>query len=230
MGKAARLKAERRRAASELATGSLEVQQAYPVEHAADHEAGHAVVQCTLALPFNYVSLDTSPPGVWPLAGVKKHMGHDWLIGAAGCIADYQSRNLMLPDSEILKLILGSPDGRFAAIDRWGKVAVRPAREPAVMPRGDLYMMAIVMSDDGTGSQWPPHEILKVWRSCETYVTACRTAIDKVAAELLASRRLTYAETFRIATDAMTDLPLPCVPDWFEDARQLTLRLEAEAR
>lgn len=111
MGKAARLKAERRGAAARLPTRPADAQVSYPVEHQAAHEAGHAVVQWTLGLPFDYMSLDTSPPGVWPLASVKQHLGDKWLIGAAGCIADYQSRDLKMPDTEILKLILGSPDG-----------------------------------------------------------------------------------------------------------------------
>ena len=75
MGKAARLKAERRREAAQPSAGSAVRRDSYPVEHVAAHEAGHAVVQWTLNLPFDYVSLDTSPPGVWPLGGVKKHMG-----------------------------------------------------------------------------------------------------------------------------------------------------------
>jgi hypothetical protein len=229
MGKAARLKAGRRREASELRTSLEEVQPAYPVEHAAAHEAGHAVVHWALDLAFDYVSLDTSPPGVWPLAGTKKHIGQDWLIGAAGCIADYQSRSLTIPDSEILKLLLGSPDGRFALIDQSGKIALRPAREPAVMRGADLYRMSLIMTGLGTGYQWPTREIVSVWRSCETYVSVCRTAVNHVAAELLVSRRLICSEVSHITNSAMSGLSLPVVPYWFEDARQLTLRLEAEA-
>jgi hypothetical protein len=97
MGKAARLKAERRRQAARPSAGPA----LGPVQHVAAHEAGHAVVQWTLDLPFDYVSLDSSPPGVWPLASVRKHMGDTWLINAAGCIADLQLRGLILPDSEI---------------------------------------------------------------------------------------------------------------------------------
>ncbi len=224
MGKAARLKAERRLGA----VRSVGVQVSQVLQHQAAHEAGHAVVQWTLGLPFDYVSLDTSPPGLWPLAGVKQHLGDRWLIGAAGCIADYQSRSLLMPDSEIVKLILGSPDGRFTVVDHSGAVAVRPDRGPAVMAGADLYLMAVVMSDDGEGSPWPASEIVAVWRECERYVAACRRAIDKVASALLLARKLTYAETTSIAADAMAGLPRSAVPEWFEDARQLSLRLEAQ--
>lgn len=202
MGKAARLKAERRREATRPPAGPAVRHGSSPMEHVAAHEAGHAVVQWTLNLPFDYVSLDTSPAGVWPLDGVKKHMGDTWLIGAAGCIADLQLRELVLPDPEILKLVLGSPDSLFSVVDRSGTVVVRPSRNPAVAPGGDLHMMAVVMSDDGDGVPWPAAEIIGVWRDCERYVAACRGAIEAVAAELLRVRKLTYFATGHIAAKA----------------------------
>ncbi|MGO9778828.1 MAG: hypothetical protein ACLPQY_03515 [Streptosporangiaceae bacterium] len=100
------------------------------MEHQAAHEAGHGVVQWTLGLPVDCMSLDTNPPGVWPLAGVKQRLGDKWLIGAAGCIADYQSRDLVMHDVDFLKLIIGSPDERFALVDSSGAAAVRPERQP----------------------------------------------------------------------------------------------------
>jgi hypothetical protein len=230
VGKAARRKAERRRAiAARQTIDPVSVQSSYPVEHQAAHEAGHGVVQWTLGLPFDCMSLDTKPPGVWPLAGVKQHLGDKWLIGAAGCIADYQSRNLMMHDVDILKLILGSPDGRFALVDSSGAVTVRPDRLPAVIPGADLHLMATVMGDQGNEHPWPAPEIIGIWRDCEKYVAACRPVVKQVAAELLVARSLTYAETVGIATDAMTGVPRPSVPEWFEDAYQLSRRLEAEA-
>ena len=228
MGKAARLKAERRREATRPPAGPAVRHGSSPMEHVAAHEAGHAVVQWTLNLPFDYVSLDTSPAGVWPLDGVKKHMGDTWLIGAAGCIADLQLRELVLPDPEILKLVLGSPDSLFSVVDRSGTVVVRPSRNPAVAPGGDLHMMAVVMSDDGDGVPWPAAEIIGVWRDCERYVAACRGAIEAVAAELLRVRKLTYFATGHIAAKAAGSGPLPPVPGWFEDVQQVSRQIEAE--
>lgn len=226
MGKAARLKAQRRREAARPPAGPA----LGPIEHVAAHEAGHAVVQWTLGLPFDYVSLDTSPPGVRPLADVKKEMGDTWLINAAGCIADFQLRGLMLPDPEILKLLLGSPDGLFSAVDHSGRVAVRPSRAPAVAPGGDLHMMAVVMSDDGDGVPWPAAEIIGVWRDCESYVAACRGPIEAVAAELLRVRKLTYAATGVVAAGATDGGPIPPLPQWFEDAQQVSRHIEASER
>ncbi len=227
MGKAARLKAERRRIATAdepVPIGAQEV--SYPVEHQAAHEAGHGVVQWTLGLPFDYISLDTTPPGVWPVAGVKLQLGDRWLIGAAGCIADFQSRNLTMMDVDILKLLLGSPDGRFTLTDRAGNPAAQPDRQPGVAPGADLHLMALAMSDDGDGRPWPAPEIISVWRECENYVAACTPAIREVTARLLASRTLTYAETARIAAEALTGIRRPSMPDWFEDAQELGRRLE----
>jgi hypothetical protein len=229
MGKAARLKAARRTATTvRQSTDGAITQNPYPVEHQASHEAGHAVVQWTLDLPFDCVSLDTTPPAVWPLAGVKQLLGDKLLIGSAGCIADFQSRDLEMQDTEILKLILGSPDGRFAAVSRSGGATVRPDRQPAVVPGGDLHLMAVMMSDRGDGYPWPASEIIDTWRGCEKYVAACQPAIKKVAAELLAARRLTYPETAGIAMEAMIGVPRPSMPEWFEHAQQYGRRLEAE--
>jgi hypothetical protein len=59
-------------------------------------------------------------------------MGDAWLIGAAGCIADLHLRELILPDPEILKLVLGSPDScsQLSSVQaRWpsGRVGTRPS-------------------------------------------------------------------------------------------------------
>lgn len=230
MGKAARLKARRRQAAAVRQVSAPAIQKAaYPPEHQAAHEAGHAVVHWTLGIPFDFVSLDTSPPGVWPLAGVTQQLGEKWLISAAGCIADYQSRDLVMLDVDILRLIVGSPDSRFALTGRSGAAVVRPDRRPAVTPGGDLHLMATVMADRGDGQPWPAPAIVDVWHGCERYVAACTPAITQVAAGLLARRRMTYAEISGIATDAMADVSPPTVPAWFEDAQELSRRIEAEA-
>jgi hypothetical protein len=232
MGKAARLKAQRRQAATvrQVASAPATAQKAtYPLQHQATHEAGHAVVFWSLGIAFDYVSLDTDPPGVWPLPGVRRQLGDKWLIGAAGCIADYQARDLAMLDADILRLILGSPDNRFSLTDRSGAAVVRPDRRPAVMTSGDLYLMATVMGDRGDGQPWPAPAIIDTWRGCERYVVACRPAITQVAAALIARRRLTYAETSGTAAEAMAGVPQPALPEWFEDAQELSRRIEAEA-
>lgn len=176
MGKAARLKAQRRQAATVEHAASVPataLEAAYPVKHQATHEAGHAVVSWSLGIPFDYVSLDTDPPGVWPLARTRQQLGDKWLIGAAGCIADYQARDLAILDADVLKLIFGSPDNRFSLTDRAGAAVVRPDRRPAVMTSGDLYLMATVMADCGDGQPWPASAVVDTWRGCERYVMAC---------------------------------------------------------
>lgn len=231
MGKAARLKARRRQAAGvRQGPGPAALQEAaYPPEHQAAHEAGHAVVHWTLGIRFDYVSLDTDPPGVWPLAGARPQLGEKWLIGAAGCISDYQSRDLVMLDVDILRLIVGSPDSRFNLTGRSGVTAVRPDRRPAVMPGGDLRLMAAVMTDRGDGHPWPAGAIIDIWRSCERYVAACTPAITAVAAALLVCRRLTYSEASSVADEASVGVSRPALPQWFEDAQALGRRIESEA-
>ena len=228
MGKAARAKAQRRQAAARQASGSAPTPEAtYPAEHQARHEAGHAVVHWALAIPFEHVSLDTNPPAVWPLASATKQLGDKWLIGAAGCIADYQARKLTMLDADIPRLLIGSPDDRFALIDESGAVAVRPDRRPAVQRGGDLYLMTLVMTNVGQGPVWPVPTIIEVWRGCENYVSPCAPAISAVAADLLVRRQLTYADTCDLADDAMRDRPRPGLPDWFEKAQELGRSLAA---
>jgi hypothetical protein len=232
VGKAARLKAQRRQAATVEHAASdpaTALEAAYPVKHQATHEAGHAVVSWSLGIPFDYVSLDTDPPGVWPLARTRQQLGDKWLIGAAGCIADYQARDLAILDADVLKLIFGSPDNRFSLTDRAGAAVVRPDRRPAVMTSGDLYLMATVMADCGDGQPWPASAVVDTWRGCERYVMACTPGITQVAAVLIASRRLTYAETSNIAAEAMTGMARPALPEWYESAQELSRRIEAEA-
>jgi hypothetical protein len=201
----------------------------YPVEHQATHEAGHAVVFWSLGIAFDCVSLDTDPPGVWPLAGDGRQLGDKWLIGAAGCIADYQARDLAMLDPDVLRLIFGSPDNRFSLTDRSGVAVVRPDRRPAVMTSGDLFHMATVMADRGDGQPWPAPAVINTWRGCEGYVVACTPAITQVAAMLIARRSLTYAETSSIAAEAMAGVPRPELPEWYGDAQELSRRIEAEA-
>ena len=230
MGKAARLKAQRREAKRQVSSLATERNAVSSSEqHKAAHEAGHAVVQWTLGIPFDYVSLDTEPPGVWPLPGVRQGLGDKWLIGAAGCIADYQSRNLLMLDVDILKLLIGSADGLFALSDQSGTAVVQPDRRPAVQSGGDLRLMAVMMAGGGDGNPWPPSVILGTWRSCEKYVSACTRAITAVTATLLTRRRLTYPEASEICTGVMSGISLPTVPEWFKDAQALSRRIEADA-
>jgi len=136
---------------------------------------------------------------------------------------------LEMQDAEILKLIFGSPDGRFTLVDRFGVAAVRPDRQPPVTRGGDLYLMATVMADCGNGYPWPPPAVIAAWRGCEKYVSACQPAIKEVAAELLVVRKLAYDEMAPIASRAMTGVLRPSMPEWFEAVQQLGLRLEAQA-
>jgi len=180
-----------------------------PRGHVAVHESGHAVTMRALGWPFDFVTL-ADPPRVQPLPGATgpPTIGMQWLNGAAGVIADFQSRGLSMPDGAVLGLLLGSADGTFEVLDAAGAVAVRPSRALPVGPGGDLESMAAVMREDA----WPWPVILEVWRACELFVSRCRPAISAVAAALLDRGELSYAEVSGLVAGAMPGPPP--VPAW----------------
>lgn len=182
----------------------------YPREWAAHHECGHAAAHWNLGLPFEYVTL-SAPSHLQPLrTGTISTVAERWLYSAAGIIADYQHRDLIMQDAQIGILLTGGAE-QYELTDPYTHLAVmKPTRAKAVGPGKDLEELAEVATAEG----WPVEYCASVWRDCELYVQGLAPAIDAVAERLLASETMTSAEVSAVAGSAMRNKPAPTVPGW----------------
>jgi hypothetical protein len=110
-----------------------------------------------------------------------------WLYSAAGIIADYQHRGLIMKDAQIGILLTGGAEHYELTDPRTHLAVAKPTRAKGVGPGADLHELAEVATAEG----WPVEYCASIWRDCELYVQGLAPAIHAVAERLLAAETMT---------------------------------------